>query len=277
MRNLKILLMAVLTACLASCLGNSDDNDDPSYNVVFETVDFEKAMLPTTGDNPGVMIGQSYESENGYVFQNYYSEGYNSGYTVSNNNDTKTAGPANQYSVYSASNIKNNQFLIYNPPYGASAYIQRKDGQAFYPYSVYAAPTTYTMLSVFNGDDYAKKFTEEDTLKVKIQGCDASGAPIAKSEINFNLIQGLSLFQYDPYYGYGFMKFVNVSGSRNLWTQLPLYMLGKVNKILISFDSTDKGDWGINTPQYLALDEFTTVSQETVTDYQKYLEDQNKK
>lgn len=277
MKNLKLLLMAALTVCLASCLGDNDDNNDNPPSVTFETVSFEKATLPPGGPQPGVLIGQSYESENGFVFQNYYSEGYNAGYTVSNNNDTKTPGPINQYSVFSASSKTGNQFLIYNPPYGSNAYIQRKDGKAFYPYSVFVAPTTYTMLSVTNGDDYAKQFTDKDTLKVKIQGCDAYGQPIKDSEINFDLFMGRSLFQFDSYYGYGFKKLVNVNGTDNLWTQLPLYLLGKVEKILISFDSTDKGEWGINTPLYLALDEFCSVAPESEKDYQEYLDKQQKK
>lgn len=269
--------MAALTVCLASCLGDSDDNNQ-NYDIKFETVNFQKASLPKDGDNPGVLIGQSYESENGFVFQNYYTPAageyseYNSGYTVSNNNDVKTAGAANQYSVFSASNNKDNQFLIYNPPYGANSYIQRKDGKPFYPNSVYVAPTTYTMRSVLEGDAFAKKFTDKDTLKVKLQGCDALGEPIKGSEINFNLIQGRTLFQYNNYQGYGFMNFLYLeNGERNLWIPIPLQNLGKVQKILISFDSTDKGEFGINTPQYLALDDFTTIAPESEADYEKYL------
>lgn len=279
MKNLKLLLMAALTVCLASCLGDSDDNNQ-NYDIKFETVNFQKASLPKDGDNPGVLIGQSYESENGFVFQNYYTPAagedpeYNSGYTVSNNNDVKTAGAANQYSVFSASNNKDNQFLIYNPPYGANSYIQRKDGKPFYPNSVYVAPTTYTMRSVLDGEGYAnaRKFTDKDTLKVKLQGCDALGEPIKGSEINFNLIQGRTLFQYNNYQGYGFMYFLYLeNGERNLWIPIPLQNLGKVQKILISFDSTDKGEFGINTPQYLALDDFTTIAPESEADYEKYL------
>lgn len=279
MKKLNFLLMAVLAVCLASCLGDNDDNGTPIPDIVYETVNFEKASLPTTGDHPGVMIGQSYESENGYVFQNYYdgSIDYNAGFTVSNNNDTKTAGPANQYSVFSSSNNKNNQFLIYNPPYGATSYIQRKDGKAFYPNSVYVAPTTYTMLSIFNGDDYAKKFEEKDTFAVKFQGCDAEGNIIKNSQLTFKLVDKLALFQYDSYYGYGYQKFVYVNGTDNLWTPIPLYLLGKVNKILISFDSSDKGVDGINTPLYLALDEFNTVAPQSEADYQNYLDQQSKK
>ena len=281
MKTIKLLMMAALTVCLASCLGDNDDNNDNPPAVTFETVSFDKATLPNTGKYPGVLIGQSYESENGFVFQNYYTEGYdepyNAGYTVSNNNDIKTPGSLNQYSVFSASYKEGNQFLIYNPPYGSTAYIQRKDGKAFYPYTVFVAPTTYTMLSVTNGDDYAKSFTDKDTLYVKIQGCDAAGLPIKDSEINFNLFMGRSLFQYDSYYGYGFKKLVNVNGTDNLWTQLPLYLLGRVEKILISFDSTDKGEWGINTPTYIALDEFCTISPESENDYQEYINKQQKK
>jgi len=70
------------------------------------------------------------------------------------------------------------------------------------------------------------------------------------------------------------MKFINVQASNNLWTKIPLYLLGKVYKLLITFDSSDKGAYGINTPLYLALDDFSTVASESVSDYEAYLRKQ---
>lgn len=265
--------MAALTVCLASCLGDSNDNN--MVVVTFENVDFEKIKVPTSGVMPGVMIGQSYESTNGFVFQNYHQGDYNAGYTLSNKNDIETAGYENQYSVYSKSNIQGNQFLIYNPAMdeegnSVNMYIQRKDGQSFYPYQMYVAPTTYTMKSIFEG---ANKFTAKDTLTVEIKGCDADGRVIKKNF--FNLVQGLGLFQFDSYMGYGWMKFDYVKGTDNLWTPIPLYVLGKVNKILITFDSTDKGPFGINTPMYIAIDDFSVVAPESEKDFPTWLQQNN--
>lgn len=268
MKKITILMMAVLTVCLTSCLGDPEEN--PIDNVQFATVNFDKASLPTSGAAIGVMLGQSYESENGYVFENAHNEA-NEGYTVSNNNDIKTAGDENLFSVYSASNNKANQFMFYKPSKTVKTFIQRKDGQPFYPYSIFIAPTTNTMLSVFNGSETEKKFDEKDSISVYIQGCDAQGNLISKSEIKFNFVKNLSLFQLDNYTGYGLKKFVYVQGSNNLWTQLPLYYLGKVSKIYIKMTCNEP-----STPLSIALDDFTVVTQETMTDYEKYLNSSNK-
>lgn len=262
MKNFKILLMAVLAACLTSCLGDPEEN--PANNVQFATVNFDKAALPTSGAAIGVMLGQSYESENGYIFENAHNDA-NEGYTVSNNNDIKTAGDANQFSVYSASNNTANQFLFYKPSKTVKTYIQRKDGQPFYPYSIFVAPTTNTMLSVFNDTETSKKFDKKDSISVYIQGCDANGELIKNSELKFDFVKNLCLFQYDTYTGkYELQPFVYVQGSNNLWTQLPLYYLGKVSKLYIKMTCNNK-----NTPLSIALDDFTVVTQETMTDYEK--------
>ena len=269
MKTLKLLFIALAAISLSSCLGDNNDNNTPSYQVETET--FENVTLPTGGNTPGVRIGQSYESSNGYVFQNHYTnEGgyeYNAGYTVSNNNDTKTAGYNNQYSVYSASAISGNKFLIYNPPYGSEAYIERKDGQAFYPYMVSIAPTTYTMLSVLNGDDYAKKFTATDSLTITFYGCDSDGKIIETKKCAFNMIKNLGLMHYDSN-GWTYQSFTYLQPSNNLWMPIPLYTIGKVYKILIKIDSSDKSAYGVNTPQYLALDDFTTVTMATMSNYE---------
>ena len=43
------------------------------------------------------------------------------------------------------------------------------------------------------------------------------------------------------------------------WRSWDLSALGKVNKIKIDFEGSDTGDWGLNTPAYLCIDNVKVV------------------
>ena len=38
------------------------------------------------------------------------------------------------------------------------------------------------------------------------------------------------------------------------WTTVDLTLLGKINKLTFRFSSSDNGNWGMNTPSYVCLD-----------------------
>ena len=257
MKKITLFLCAAAACMLTACLG--DNNDDTQPQVIIESyVNFEDAQL----SSDGTMKGRSYVSNatNGYKFENYYSNSggfeYNSGYTVSSLTDTKTQGYENQYSVYSYMDTSHgNKFVIYNPVYGDTCYISRVDNKNFKPFAIDIAPTTYTYLTVLNGDEsFARKFNDTDSLCVIFKGLDVYKKVVSKVEIPLIYKGGLLTY----YYGYGWLKFANVSPSSSLWVTIPLEKLGMVNKVMIEFESSDKGEYGINTPQYVALDNFMT-------------------
>jgi len=111
----RMLLLAAAVAGFAAC-SDDDGPDDPQ--VVTETATFEDAALDTagilTGANLAAQSGAgNFKEYDGILytagaasFLCYYSDqwgSYSAGFTVSNNTNMQTAGPANQYSVYAKS------------------------------------------------------------------------------------------------------------------------------------------------------------------------------
>lgn len=100
------------------------------------------------------------------------------------------------------------------------------------PIEVYICQSAYTYNSITNGDAYAKKFTDKDTLTLVISAYD-SDKGLTKSV---------------KYY-------LAVDGKFNKgWEKVDLSSLGACDGLAFSFKSTDSGEYGINTPTYFALD-----------------------
>ncbi|MGY8738481.1 MAG: DUF4465 domain-containing protein, partial [bacterium] len=113
----------------------------------------------------------------------------------------------------------------------------------------YITNTTYTALSMLSGDAFAKQFggvtgTDPDYFRLLIEGFD-----------DFNASTGVVEFMLADYR--------NLGGTLDYivdqWTWLDLTGLGDVSSLGFSFDSSDVGSFGINTPQYFAIDNLTTI------------------
>ncbi|MBE6339999.1 MAG: DUF4465 domain-containing protein [Bacteroidales bacterium] len=222
----KFLSMAAIAALCASCMTSCDDDDDDAIT----TITFEEFGLAKDSVSIGYDVTEKNITFDNFYSDDYYGMPYNSGFTLSSMTDMETAGYMNQYSVYATSGAGNSTaFVIYNFC-SDSCFIKAKT--AFEPKSVDVCLTTYTYLSAKNGDDYAKKFGNDDWFAATFTGYDESGSEVGSVEVK--LIDGASWM--------------------DSWTNVDLSELGKVNKIFISFDGSDKGDWGLNTPAYIALD-----------------------
>ncbi len=94
--------------------------------------------------------------------------------------------------------------------------------------------------SILNGDDVAAtKFKEGDWFKVTFTGVDAEGKEIGGQD-----------FYLADYRG-GKSKIISD------WTTVDLSGFGTIKQLKITFDSSDKNDFGLNTPSYVAIKEIT--------------------
>ena len=93
--------------------------------------------------------------------------------------------------------------------------------------------TAYAVSSMSKGDAYAKKFDATDWFKLTITG-------------QKNNVKGASVDFYLAKDG----KYVNE------WTYVDLSSLGEVDAIKFSMSSSDTGMYGMNTPSYIAMDNF---------------------
>ena len=108
--------------------------------------------------------------------------------------------------------------------------------------------TTYSALSMRDGDGFAKKFggadgTESDFFRLTIHGY-AGG--LSTGTVDFYLAD----FRFGD------------SGQDYIvdeWTFVDFSALGTVDELRFSFASSDVGAFGINTPVYFAMDDFLAV------------------
>jgi hypothetical protein len=116
------------------------------------------------------------------------------------------------------------------------------------PEAVKLVNTTYTALTVRDGDpnNFSDgKYGAGDFLSVTFTGnSQADGLGSTTGTATFFLADFRS----------------SNSLVVDSWTDFSLTSLGEARSIVIGFASSDLGEWGINTPTYLAMDDLTLVA-----------------
>jgi hypothetical protein len=220
-------------------------------------VDLEdKALAPNSYYNGS--DGAAGFSSRGAQFNNSYNTTYSSwdGWSYSNVVDATTAGYGNQYAAYAGGGSTSTGAAtpggIYAIGYGGGAlpFINLPSGQK--PQTFRLTNTTYAALSMKNGDAFAKKFggatgNDPDFFKVTLTGYSSSAATGASTgSVDFYLAD------------YRFADNTQDYIIKN-WTSVDLTPLGAAQSVGFTFQSSDTGAFGINTPTYVALDNLTTV------------------
>ena len=170
------------------------------------------------------------------------------GFAYSNTTDTTTPGNGNEISAYAGGGAVNSANYAVAYAGGASAPRIEFDVPSLLQ-SAMLTNTTYTGLSMRDGDFFAKKFggdsgTDADFLLLTITGRDA--ANVSTGTVDFYLADFRS---NDPAEDY----------ILDVWTMVNLSSLGLVSALEFSFASSDVGQFGINTPVYFALDNIQAV------------------
>lgn len=246
MRKIKFLyLLAAIGGLLnfTSCSDDDNNGGNPTPAENLATIGFEDIVLPDTG----FVNNLEYQSE-GVRFSNNYSESaygpYWDGFSFSKLTDRTTAGIVNQYSTYAESGAeKSKNFAIAFAGFESPTNFQFVSDQTYTLKSVMLNNSTYTALSIKDGDSFSKQFEADDWFKVIFTGYNVDGT-VGKT-VEFYLADYRDNKEY----------------ICNEWTKADLESLGKVNKVTITFDSTDKGEFGVNTPQYVCLDNLVYVKE----------------
>ena len=247
-------MAAVAILSLAAC-GSDDDVDpvvtppaDPTF-----TVSFEDQKLNDNGFWCGTAEGQGQTYDDGYggttttyackyqegklVFPiNYsvssYGSDYWSGFAISNRTaktfNMQTITP-DQYNCVVGKAHSGKNFCVITT-YGEELVVNNEKGAIIN--SLYFTNSAYTANSMENGDSYAHKFTDSDWLTCTIKGLGVDGS---SKEVTIELAKGT--------------KYVNT------WEKVDLKSLGAVKALTFEFDGSDKGQWGLNTPAYICIDD----------------------
>ncbi len=171
------------------------------------------------------------------------------GWSYSNVNDANTAGFTNQYASSTGTGRG-----------GTGNYVVASGDGAFFNLpndlrieSLFISNATYAHLSMRNGDQFAKKFggtsgNDPDFFRVRFTGFNASGATGATTgSIDFFLAD-----------------FRNANNALDTiitdWQSVDLSALGNARSIGLSFDGSDNGAFGLNTPAYAVFDDFSLTA-----------------
>jgi len=226
-----------------------------------DTVDFEDKVLSPNSFYNG-SDGAGGFTSGGVHFNNSHDQMFGSwsGFAYSNVNNTTTPGFGNQYAAIPGAGFG-----------GGGKYAVAFDPGAFgtpptitLPFvaaiqSLYVTNTTYTFLALRDGNDgagFVRQFGDDpgqggagnqgfpDFYKLLITGKDGTGQ--VTGSVDFYLAD---------------YRFPNNADDFvvNDWRQIDLTTLGNVKTLTFSLDSTDTGQFGINTPTYFALDHLQYV------------------
>ena len=240
-KRFSAFLLAGILLAVPACEKNKETRD----YITFEELDPGDAGFWNGSDGSG-----GFSSGNAFFPTKYtdWGDGITSwsGFAYSNHIDRTTPGYANQYSCYAGGGADKS---------GMFALVTIGDTLTFsVPETVErisVANSTYAALSMIYGDDFAKKFggedgSDPDFFHFIITGLDEEGLETGSIT--------LVLADYTP--EDPVEDFVS-----NGWTEIPLVFFGPVKQLVFSFDSSDKGDWGINTPTYACIDNIIGILQ----------------
>lgn len=213
---------------------------------VTDFVGFEDIDLDASGYWNGSDGSGGFTSGN-LFFVNHYDNQYLSwrGFAVTNHTDTNTAEYSNQYSSITGSGADESE------KYAVYYYLATPDTLTFDAAekitSISLCNSTYSYLSIRDGNSFCKKFggdsgNDPDWFKLTLTGINAEGNATGYVDIY------LADFRFDD----------NANDYiSNVWTNISLSNLGYIKGLVFEMSSSDSGEWGMNNPAYVCIDNIT--------------------
>ena len=194
------------------------------------------AYDPTTETmvEDGFYSGSYYFNTGAYPSWNYWY-----GYSLSNETATSYTSLADQWhSVVGEGHNGSSNFCIAFPEGQFVEVTNSTDGDIIN--GVYVSNTAYAYNGMAVGDGFASAFEEDDWFKVTATGFNGDSQT---GTVDFYLADYRSSNALDRY-------------ILDTWQWMDLRSLGKVTKVRFTIDGSDKGQYGLNTAAYFAMDDF---------------------
>ncbi len=169
-----------------------------------------------------------------------------SGWSISSKKDTVTAGFGNQHSCISGSGYNSDNYAVTFVSGESKIWMPPTTG-AVHSNMVgfYINNTTYTYLSMLNGDSFAKKFggatgDDPDYLLLTIKHYE--NGTLSTDSVDFYLAD---------------YRFTDNTQDYIIkdWTFVDLSSFGFADSLVFTMSSTDVGMFGMNTPAYFCMDD----------------------
>lgn len=221
----------------------------PNPNVSRSVATFEDVALGEQGFWNGSDLSGEEDSGNYYgsftssvfSFDNIYTAAWGSymGFACSSLTDTITSGYMNQYSPKAGEGANGSAQFALAYENAATFNCTYKEGYTNNTLkSVMVTNGTYVYNEIRDGGAYSKKFESGDWFKVTFTGY--------KGETETGSVD---------YYLADFRDGKTYINKE--WVEIDLTPLADATTVMIAFDSTDKGDYGVNTPKYVFIDNLT--------------------
>ena len=214
--------------------------------------DFENLTLNanTYWDGSDTPLGTNFTSGNA-IFPNNYDTSYGgywaTGWAYSNMKDTVTSGFFNMFSAVTGGAYNNSSNFIV----GTQGSLVNLNATAIgkVVYGFYVTNGTYAALSMKDGDFSGKKFggttgNDPDWFKLTVHAY-ANGTLINDS---------VEFYLADYRFSDNQLDYIVKT-----WEWVDLSSLGNVDSLMFSLSSSDNGTYGMNTPAFFCVDNFTTA------------------
>lgn len=180
--------------------------------------------------------------ENSYDFEWEYWSG---GFIYSNSTDNTTAGYTNDFSAYPGTGSNSENYAVNyggNIDFTTSALVN----------SIDITNTTFAALSMLNGDNYGKVFGSTLDANGDVDGTNGEDwfrLLIVGRDDNSAVTDTVVFYLADYRFADSTQDYIVDS-----WETVNLTALGAVRYLEFFLESSDVGDFGMNTPAYFALD-----------------------
>lgn len=240
-------MMKTWFALVALALAGCNDEETPAAE---ELATFEDLELGPESYWNGAGGEGSFQSGDA-TFLNAYDAEYASwdGFAYSTMTDAETPGLDNQYSAIAGSGANGSAtyavgYVSAYSPLGPPTIELAGDGGVRLA-GLWVTNTTYAYLSMRDGDAYSKRFGGEtgddpDVFVLRIAGLGPDGSDAGLVEVYLADYRAA-----DP------ADDVLVDD----WVWVDLSSLGPVSTLTFALESSDMGEYGMNTPAYFAIDD----------------------
>lgn len=245
-------------------LSSSDTGQFGMNTPAFFSVDNVITNMDTaTFENLTLPYGQTYWNRGSKVFTEDYKSGqaffpssysvspsynyWNKGFAISNSNDSTTQGFTNLYSSANGKGYnKSANYAVSNGNTTFRTTINRTPESKVESMGIWINNAAYPYFSMLNGDGFAKKFggtsgDEADYFRIIIKG--NSNDSLKKDSVIFYLAD-----------------YRNADNSKDYilkdWAYANLTKLGFIDSISFKLESSDVGQFGMNTPAFFCIDNF---------------------
>lgn len=205
----------------------------------------ESSLAPTEDGSPLFSGSLAFNG----MTMNYGGFSYWNGYSMSTETSTDFTILDDQYRSAAGGGHNSRAFAVAFPQAYTIDVTSNPEGVTL-P-GMFVTNAAYTFTSMKNGDAYSRKFEKGDYYMITVTGTDAGGA--TTGSIDFYLADLRSDNEADHY-------------LLDTWEWLDLRPLGNVTSLSFILDSSDKGQWGMNTPGYFCIDDLGTDRDMTSTE-----------